>query len=303
MAEHIPEDVIVKIVEQLPIKSLIRFTCVSKWWRSIILFDHQFAKSQFDHQQSRTSLRLLVSTASESEYESLYSETPLDSLVIKLSCPFKQPYHDVTLLSSCNGLVFASSYNNRACYEPRKDLPIFSWRANTWKTIQVPSNLNNFEEALHWYKESSRENKIVVFDLASEEFRTMPLPPRLFEPTNPRSFRGCLCVYDCRDNGYIYLWIMREYGVADSWAKLFTIKAPALDLPRGVICTLTPILATESSSLLLRYMYESNGKRESWLVRSGDHGQEKEFQTIITIFKKSLTCHVTVYKESLLWLH
>ncbi|KAL6204151.1 hypothetical protein ACLB2K_021419 [Fragaria x ananassa] len=43
----LPEDVVVNILCRLPVKSLIRFSCVSKRWRSIIISDSQFAKSTF----------------------------------------------------------------------------------------------------------------------------------------------------------------------------------------------------------------------------------------------------------------
>ncbi|XP_050379968.1 uncharacterized protein LOC126797373 [Argentina anserina] len=43
----LPEDVVLKIQCRLPVKSLIRFTCVSKRWRSIIISDLHFAKSTF----------------------------------------------------------------------------------------------------------------------------------------------------------------------------------------------------------------------------------------------------------------
>ncbi|KAF3957208.1 hypothetical protein CMV_017757 [Castanea mollissima] len=36
MSDHIPQEVIVKILSQLPVKSLIRFRCVSRTWFSLI---------------------------------------------------------------------------------------------------------------------------------------------------------------------------------------------------------------------------------------------------------------------------
>ncbi|XP_024155885.1 putative F-box protein At3g47150 [Rosa chinensis] len=152
MAEHIPEDVIVQILQRLTIKSLIRFTCVSKRWRFIVLSDHQFAKSQFQITSEQSRTRLLLPTASESEFESLDTETPVDteimnSSVRKLSCPFKQPDDVVRILSSCNGLsrcYFGFGYLSATAtgdYKVvvkieladlgKKEAEIFSWRANT----------------------------------------------------------------------------------------------------------------------------------------------------------------------------
>ncbi|PRQ48188.1 putative F-box domain-containing protein [Rosa chinensis] len=115
--EELSEDIIVNILTRLPVKSLIRFTSVSKRLHSIILSDPKFALSQLTaaRQQKTLSRRLLVST------ETL----PLESLhlgdtasfgeplsVRKLSFPFQpQPGGSVKLLGSCNGLVFVAVDN------------------------------------------------------------------------------------------------------------------------------------------------------------------------------------------------
>ncbi|PRQ20247.1 putative F-box domain-containing protein [Rosa chinensis] len=44
---HLPEHVVLNILCRLPFKSLIRFTCVSKRWRSLIISDPQFGNSHF----------------------------------------------------------------------------------------------------------------------------------------------------------------------------------------------------------------------------------------------------------------
>nr|XP_011462199.1 PREDICTED: putative F-box protein At5g62660 [Fragaria vesca subsp. vesca] len=41
----LPEDIILQILCRLPFKSLIRFSCVSKQWRGIILSDPQFGNA------------------------------------------------------------------------------------------------------------------------------------------------------------------------------------------------------------------------------------------------------------------
>lgn len=60
---NLPEDIVVKILCRLPVKSLIRFTCVSKRWR-VIISDPQFCKSHFQLACEQRTLRqkLLIST-------------------------------------------------------------------------------------------------------------------------------------------------------------------------------------------------------------------------------------------------
>ncbi|PRQ48187.1 putative F-box domain-containing protein [Rosa chinensis] len=112
--EELPEEIIVNILTWLPLKSLIRFTSVSKRLHSIILSDPKFAQSQLKaaRQQKTLSHRLLVSTDAP-QLESLQlDDTPSfgdPSSVRKLSFPFQpQPGGYIKLLGSCNGLVFVA---------------------------------------------------------------------------------------------------------------------------------------------------------------------------------------------------
>ncbi|KAL6277471.1 hypothetical protein ACE6H2_021072 [Prunus campanulata] len=105
---HLPQDIIVHILSRLPVKSLIRFSCVSKRWRSIVT-DPEFAKSQFKVASEQQTLRprLLVSTASHLQSLNLEETSSFDdnSAVRELSCPFKKSGSHLVLLGSCNGLV------------------------------------------------------------------------------------------------------------------------------------------------------------------------------------------------------
>ncbi|KAK9950116.1 hypothetical protein M0R45_005618 [Rubus argutus] len=112
MAEaHLPEEIIVNILSWLPVKSLIRFSCVSKRLHFIIFSDPKFARSQFEAacQQKTLSRRLLISISTDApQLESLDLQTPSfgdDSPVRKLNFPLQQPRGSVRLLGSCNGLV------------------------------------------------------------------------------------------------------------------------------------------------------------------------------------------------------
>nr|XP_011466624.1 PREDICTED: F-box/kelch-repeat protein At3g06240-like isoform X4 [Fragaria vesca subsp. vesca] len=106
----LPEEIIEHILTFLPVKSLIRFTCVSKRFRSIILSDPKFAQSQFQAVRDRKTLdhRLLYSIDGP-RFESLDLKTPSfgdPSSVRKLKLPFPSPSSAVVLLGSCNGIVF-----------------------------------------------------------------------------------------------------------------------------------------------------------------------------------------------------
>ncbi|KAI5325124.1 hypothetical protein L3X38_034198 [Prunus dulcis] len=100
-----------RILHRLPVKSLIRFSCVSKQWLSTIISDPEFAKTHYNlaREQQTLSHRLLVSTQT-SGLESIDLETRSfgdNSGVRRLSSPFNEPGH-LRFLGSCNGLVFYS---------------------------------------------------------------------------------------------------------------------------------------------------------------------------------------------------
>ncbi|XP_062016364.1 F-box protein CPR1-like [Rosa rugosa] len=360
MAEHIPEDVIVKIFQRLPIKSLIRFTSLSKRWRFIILRDRQFATSQYQI-ASDNNKSVCFRTCFDFDcefFKSLNLQTTTSALT-NLRCPFKQPNCVVFLYSSCRGLVFAS-FNSIARYiwNPStgffKKLPdpgvqtefqvftgfgyisatdeykiliatskrgkkgegakirIFSSKSNSWKRIQDSQYFvlsTTFDgtllnEALHWLRRS--DVVIVAFDLADEEFRTMPLP--VVEDhyaggyfRHLGDFGGCLCVFGQADTnaGSMDLWVMREYDAGNSWTKLFNLKFS--DQPEQ-INFVKPIWVMETSTFM---EVRTNSERDPKWVRSY-HKEEKieEIHMKENIFKDIRTERESVigYEESLLWL-
>ncbi|KAL6206047.1 hypothetical protein ACLB2K_023298 [Fragaria x ananassa] len=275
----------------LPVKSLIRFTSVSKQWRFITLSDPKFATSHFKaaHQRQTLSHRLIFSTdAPQLEMLDLDHDTPPYGR--KLSFPFERTEDtEVQLLGSCNGLVFvalddtyfyiwnpSTGFSTQfpepgfickalwfygAGYSSATDdykvftascdvdgdedpepMKMFSLRAHVWKAIQHPGHQSSvtgilLNEALHWVS----GNEIFAFDLAQEEFRTMRLPHNAQTPQRHYSVHrfhylgvceGCLCV--CLQmkgvSGSVNFWVMKEYGVYDSWTNYFYSPADHLGL-------------------------------------------------------------------------
>ncbi|PRQ28854.1 putative F-box domain-containing protein [Rosa chinensis] len=146
MADYLPEHVIVQIMERLPIKSLIRFTSVSKRWRFIILSDPNFAKSRFQQTRSRRVLlcheceydrmSFPCPDCPEPEFGSRDLETPWSTEDRKVRCPFKKPGDELQSLYSCNGLVCVTLYH-RHCME---DLDIYIWNPSTQFFKKLPAS-------------------------------------------------------------------------------------------------------------------------------------------------------------------
>ncbi|CAH1422207.1 unnamed protein product [Lactuca virosa] len=63
---------------------------------------------------------------------------------------------------------------------------------------------------------------IVAFDLGLETFIEMPLPDAILEYYGPYSLGvlgGNLCFVTWVSDGVCEVWVMEEYGVAESWVK------------------------------------------------------------------------------------
>lgn len=84
--------------------------------------------------------------------------------------------------------------------------------------------------------EYGRHDFILALDLSDEAYKELPLPPPVLLETGCRvraSYlgvldNGCLCLVSNYSGGYrtplSRVWVMTEYGVKDSWTKLFSIS-------------------------------------------------------------------------------
>ncbi|KAF2312444.1 hypothetical protein GH714_034694 [Hevea brasiliensis] len=116
--------------------------------------------------------------------------------------------------------------------------------------------------ALHWimgrYDDLRSRNLIVGYDLGTDEFRELPQPEHVNE-----TFRmhigllgTCLCMLAYHSEVGTYVWMMKEYGVRQSWTKLFSIPDNLLHYK-----SIRPLgFSKKGSEILL----ELNGKRLVW---------------------------------------
>ncbi|KAJ9182024.1 hypothetical protein P3X46_006060 [Hevea brasiliensis] len=131
---------------------------------------------------------------------------------------------------------------------------VYSSRTDSWRRIGTfPYDCSVYNSgmflhgALHWVA-TSREDEddkyvVSVFDLREELFWGMPAPDvdDSFEFA-VGTLNGCLCILYSRDDLHDDFWVMREYGVGDSWAR-FSISLP-------YICMKPLCLAKNGEALL-----------------------------------------------------
>ncbi|PON58761.1 F-box domain containing protein [Trema orientale] len=242
---RLPWDLIVDILRRLPVKDLLRYRCVSKPWCSLI-DGPDFIKKHLSHSMETFSNTGIVLRDCDLRWVDLYA---LDSAV-KLSDPmgyiiFGFGYDPI---NDDYKLVRMVQFFGRDSDSFDSEVKVYSAKSNTWKRISdFPYYLCYkrgygvlASNALHWVVSQTPESDIskfiVAFDLVTEEYREVPQPDYVDEDfhMNVEVLRGSLCmlcnyVSDDPEAGWgsrshhVDIWVMTEYGVKESWTKMFTV--------------------------------------------------------------------------------
>lgn len=120
---------------------------------------------------------------------------------------------------------------------------IYTLGSGGWRRIEyVPparhrSLFGTFVDgALHWLVKLPNGSVLIrSFDLENEQFRAIPLPSSRvyyasFKRSNLGIFRDCLSLSSIgmyASDWDIEIWVMKEYGVKESWTKQLVIKSPS----------------------------------------------------------------------------
>ncbi|XP_010255762.1 PREDICTED: F-box protein At3g07870-like [Nelumbo nucifera] len=127
---------------------------------------------------------------------------------------------------------------------------VYTLGSKSWRRLEdtefllwaSPSSLVN--GAIHWlsgYHLGSGIYLIVYFDVGDEEFRVLD-PPSELNPSREKGcaslvvLEGCLSLaYAPDDGGSLVVWVMKEYGVKESWTKQFVIQRGAVFPPMNYL--------------------------------------------------------------------
>uniref|UniRef100_A0A2N9F4C0 F-box domain-containing protein n=1 Tax=Fagus sylvatica TaxID=28930 RepID=A0A2N9F4C0_FAGSY len=256
----LPEEVILEILSRLPVKPLLRFRCVSKPWLARI-DSQEFIKLHLKQSlktNTNRSLLLIDCYLYSSDFDSL-------DRAIELDHPLKTPQIGTEILGSCNGLLcLYNSGEDAVLWNPStrkyKKLPVsmmevphdvrvcrsvtygfgYDEKSDDYKGSRLsllfvinPCSFGTLASgALHWLVnpkvKSDRTNLILAFDLAVEEYRLVPQPD-FYDKNSSMDvgvLGGCLTILCHRYRHRLDVWVMKEYGVKDSWMKLFSVTQP-----------------------------------------------------------------------------
>jgi F-box interacting protein len=142
-----------------------------------------------------------------------------------------------------SGFGFSAKSNQYKVIKYSEFVEIYTLGSGAWRrSKRVPPARHQslfgifFNGALHWLVKLPNQSVLIrCFDLDDEKFRTIPLPLSTFYEANfIRTHVGvlgdCLClssiVASISSVWEIQIWVMKEYGVRESWMKELTIKYP-----------------------------------------------------------------------------
>jgi F-box interacting protein len=293
----LPSDVTTDILCQLPVKTLLRFRCVSKRWCSQI-DGPDFIKLHLSHSlatKSNLSLVLRNWYLYSVEFDSLRTATEINP-------PLNVIWGITDVFGSCNGLVAVCNSEEEIVLwnpstrkhqrlptmpveDPKGDVKprrytfygfgpdpisddykvvrmvqfdgdhhgsvqvrVYSLKTNSWRGMKddaIPYFVHNLfpygrgcgalaSGALHWVApgESGGCCVIVAFDLGVEEFRIVPQPDGVDggSKVDVVVLEGRLCMLCNYDSGCVDVWVMKEYGLKESWTKVFEVSRDCFDV-------------------------------------------------------------------------
>jgi F-box interacting protein len=119
----------------------------------------------------------------------------------------------------------------RGSEAPPAEAVVYTLSTDSWKRVVISLGSINgigrplnifFNGALHFIAWSGRRPFILSFDVNDERFRKIMLP-RIYDHVILYSlavFKGSLALFVCCHSDICNIWVMREYGVVESWTKI-----------------------------------------------------------------------------------
>lgn len=159
------------------------------------------------------------------------------------------------------------------------EVSIYSLKDNAWRRLKdmpyslvYPRKMGVFVCGhLHWIMTrelvSDSANLLVAFDFRIEDFKVVDQPEGIDNKLDMdlSVLGGCLCLSINGNHMGVHVWIMKEYGLRDSWTKLFSIPQSEVARPLGFVRPLAyasngrQVLVRQDSKNLILYDLQTKG--------------------------------------------
>ncbi|KAL8096468.1 F-box protein CPR1-like [Apium graveolens] len=348
---YFAEHLIAEILCCLPVKTLLRFRCVSKLWCSLI-DSPRFVKSHLKRSiESKTNTGVIIGG------HITYS-VPLDfgsldnATAVEIDEPLKTLLRDTQAVGSCNGLhclfnivvdMFLWNPATRKCiklppvptefrgpldfgrgsycgfgYDAVNDdykvlrilrpddknfsgykVTVYSLKNNSWRRLQDLSSYFGLVGpwgmfvggAVHWITVKPWGSEIcpsiLAFDVGAENYKELQMPRNIGEEMSLGIFAESLCITEFHLDIHINVWVMKDYGVGNSWYKLFSLEQQKVS--RSGI-SLSPLAYSKNQKDVLTIV---DNKKMIWY-----NLERKDFKTI-KIANAPDVYDIEVFTESL----
>ncbi|PHU20456.1 hypothetical protein BC332_11607 [Capsicum chinense] len=294
MEIYFPEEIIMDILIRLPVQSLLRFKCASKFWKTLISDPSSKAKH---NNHAKKNKRILIAQqvpgAGKSFY--FYSLSSLSAQPLQKLCfPSTHKPQRYVILCCCDGLCLLWSCSgaghllwnpstNESVEFPDHEYPdatcstyglafdsinddykilkidnegsltspnkIFALKSGCWRNIDNhPRGLVNgmrgdnslafVRGAFHWISKDNLSRYFMIsLNISNEVYGEISLPEGICSrwiclKRGISVLQGMLCAYCTHESprgGCTFkLWVMKDYGVKESWTELFSIGDPDL---------------------------------------------------------------------------
>ncbi|GLU20566.1 hypothetical protein SLE2022_367570 [Rubroshorea leprosula] len=259
----LPLDIISDVFILLPVKTLVRFKCLSKPCCAVI-DDPDFTRLHLERsKETRSNLNLILKGLN------LYT---VDFDTLDVAVPIDHPFSIATgteAFGSCNGLIgLRNSERFLALFNP-----------STRKLMKLPTSPIDLPDdssksgrgygvlangVLHWVlpprSEMGWRNMIVGFDLGTEEFTEVPLPDNIDQNflLDVGVLDGCLCMICNYNQVNVEILVMKRYGLKESWTSLLSIQKAT---PTNLVKFLRPLAYSRDR---MKVLLEMDSQKLVW---------------------------------------
>ncbi|RZC90922.1 hypothetical protein C5167_028759 [Papaver somniferum] len=152
--------------------------------------------------------------------------------------------------------------------ESHSHIHMYSFRSNTWELRYMPYALTTEDEcfrapngvfcngALHWFTHGVKV--LIAINMTGEGIREIPQPEGVENFGNRRHIDvldGYLCILNSSFFTAYEVWLMKDYGMRESWTKVYNIPRLTLELEAQTYVYMKKIECLKTGEVLLEVQY------------------------------------------------